>query len=699
MNAEKVSIIIVTYNSENDLQKLLPSLVSQTHKDFEIVVIDNNSQDCSIELVKNYFPEAKIIKNPENLGFAHAVNQGIKVSSGEFILLLNPDTMLKENFIENLVKKLKEHPEAGGACGKLLSEDGKKIDSAGIFFSPFLRHFDRGQGDLPERYNWEAYVFGISGAAALFRRKMLEDVRVDEEYFDSSFFAYREDADLCWRAQLLGWKFLYVPSAIGYHRRRVFPGKRKDLPPFINMHSVKNRFLMRIKNQTIFLFLVLFLTGFVRDLGIIAYTILFERESLKAFKEILSLLPRALKWRREIMKKKRISSFRLLPWFVWKKGERTYLKIAFMGTRGVPAGYSGFETFVEQIGKRLSKSHRIFVYNRSHYIKMKGEYLRMKLIRIPTIPLKHTDTIVHTFLSVLHGAFMGYDIVYICGVGNSILSFIPRLYGAKTVLNVDGKDWAREKWGRFARWFLKTSEKIATIFPDVVIADSKAVEEYYLTTYRKKTVMIPYGAEMRYIFPSRCLHKFGLEPRRYILFVGRLVPENGAHLLIEAYKKIKDTSFPLVIVGDAPYMEKYKAELKRKAEEVEPPKKVIFTGFLLGDDYMEISSHPYIYVLASGVGGTHPVLVEQMKAGNCVLVNSINPANIEVVENTGLYFDGRKGPEELKEKIEYLLENPEVVEKYRELARKRAEEVYNWERITKSYEELFLIIKAGREPQ
>jgi GT2 family glycosyltransferase len=699
MNAEKLSIIVVTYNSENDLHKFLPSISSQTYKEFEMVVVDNNSQDRSVEIVKYYFPEAKIIRNSENLGFARAVNQGIEASSGEFILLLNPDTRLKEDFIEILVRKLEEHPEAGGVCGKLLTEDGKKIDSAGIFFSPFLRHFDRGQGEEPEKYNEEVYVFGISGAAALFRRKMLEDVRFEKEYFDSSFFAYREDADLCWRAQLLGWKFLYVPSAIGFHRRRVFPGKRKNLPAFINMHSVKNRFLMRIKNQTLFLFFTLFFPSLIRDLGIIIYILLFERSSLKAFREVFSLLPRALKWRRKIMAEKRVSSLKILPWFLWKKEERSYLKIAFMGTRGVPAAYSGFETFVEQTGKRLSKSHRVFVYNRSHYIKMKGEYLGMKLIRIPTIPLKHTDTIVHTFLSVIHGAFMGYDIVYICGVGNSILSLIPRLYGAKTVLNVDGKDWAREKWGRFAKWFLKTSEKIATIFPDVVIADSKAVEDYYMQTYRKKTVMIPYGAEIRYVPPSRCLQKFGLEPRKYILFVGRLVPENGAHIIIDAYKKIPKTSFPLVVVGDAPYMEKYKAELKRKAEEVNPPKKVIFTGFLVGDDYMEISSHPYIYVLASGVGGTHPVLVEQMKAGNCVLVNSVNPANVEVVENAGIYFDGKKGSEDLKEKIEFLLQNPEIVERYRKLARERVERIYDWEKIAKRYEELFLLLKAGRKPE
>lgn len=694
---DKISVVIVTYNSESDLHRLLPSLASQTYRKLEVIAIDNNSTDRSIELISNYFPNAKILKNAENLGFAYAVNQGISISSGEFILLLNPDTVLKENFIEILVKGIKEHPEVGGVCGKLLTEDGKRIDSTGIFFTPFMRHFDRGQGEESEKYNEEVYVFGVSGAGALFRRKMLEEVKIDGEYFDTSFFAYRDDADLSWRAQLMGWKFLYLPSAIGFHRRRVFPGKRKGLPSFINMHSVKNRFLMRIKNQTALLFFVLMLPALVRDLEVFFYALLFERYSLRAFKEVFLLLPRAIRWRREIMRKKRVSSLRLLPWFLWKRKENPYLKIAFMGIRGIPAGYSGFETFVEQIGKRLSQSQKVFVYNRSHHIKMKGEYFGMKLIKLPTIPLKHTDTIIHTLLSVVHAAFMRYDIVYICGVGNSLLSFIPRIYGAKTVLNVDGKDWTREKWGTFARWFLKKSEKLATIFPDVVISDSKAVEEYYLTTYGKKTVMIPYGAEMKYIPPSKCLNRFGLEPRRYILFVGRLVPENGAHILIEGYGKIKNISFPLVIVGDAPYMGKYKSKLKEIASEIHPPKKVIFTGFLLGDDYMEISSHPYIYVLASGVGGTHPVLVEQMKAGNCVLVNLVNPANIEVVEKAGFYFDSHKGSDDLKEKIEFLLENPNVVEEKRKLAKKRADDVYNWEKITKRYLELFLLLRAGRE--
>lgn len=695
MNSEKVSVIIVSFNSERDLSFLLPSLSSQTYRNLEVILVDNASVDRSVEITRRHFPEAIIIRNERNRGFASAVNQGISLSSGEFILLLNPDTFLESDFIERLVVALKNHPEAGGACGKLLNEDGSGIDSAGIFFSPFMRHFDRGQGEAPASCERECYVFGVSGAAALLRRKMLEDVKVRGEYLDSSFFAYREDADLSWRARLMGWSFIYVPSARGRHRRRVFPGRRRGLPSEINMHSVKNRFLMRVKNQTFLHFLFFLIPALIRDAGIILYMLLFERESLPALREFLKLLPSAIEARREIMKKKRVSSLKLIRWFLWKKEESLSLKIAFMGTRGVPAGYSGFETFVEQLGKRLASSHRIYVYNRSHHIKFRERYyLGMRLFRFPTIPTKHTDTIVHTLLSVIHGAFMGYDIVYICGVGNSILSFIPGLYGAKVVLNVDGKDWSREKWGRFARWFLRISERLATFLPDVVIADSRAVEDYYLENYRKKTIMIPYGAEMRFIPPSKCLQRFGIEPRKYILFVGRLVPENGAHILIEAYRRLK-TSFPLVIVGDAPYVERYKEKLYRMAREVSPPGRVVFTGFLLGDDYMEISSHPYFYVLASAVGGTHPVLVEQMRAGNCVLVNSLNPANIEVVGESGFYFDGKRGSEDLKEKMEFLLKNPDEVKRKGEMARRRAEELYSWERITEKYRELFLLLKSG----
>jgi len=364
------------------------------------------------------------------------------------------------------------------------------------------------------------------------------------------------------------------------------------------------------------------------------------------------------------------------------------LKIAFMGTRGVPASYSGFETFVEEIGWRLAeRGYEIYVYNRTTHIKVRmKEYRGMHIINLPTIPTKHLDTIVHTILSIIHSIFRNYDIIYICGVGNSILSIVPRVLGRKVILNVDGADWSRKKWNRFARAYLKISERMATSLADVVISDSIAVKNYYLENYNFDTVFIPYGGFIPKKEPGSYLEKFGLKKDEYILFVGRLVPENNAHLLIKAFKSIKDTEKKLVIVGDAPYVDEYKRYLRDISKDDE---RIVFTGYLFGEGYYELSSNCYIYVLASEVGGTHPVLVEQMSCGNCVLVNDINPANLEVMREGGIFFDGSRGESALSEKLIYLLKNPNIVTEKRVIAKKVVEENYNWDVITDAYERLF----------
>jgi len=361
------------------------------------------------------------------------------------------------------------------------------------------------------------------------------------------------------------------------------------------------------------------------------------------------------------------------------------MKIALMGSRGIPACYSGFETFYEQLSWRLVKrGHDVTVYNRSNYISYREPYYRgVRLVRLPTIKNKHTDTIFHTFLSVLHSIFQKYDIVYFCIVGNSPLTFVPRLFGAKVLLNVDGADWEREKWRGLSKKYLLWSEKVATKFPHVVIADSRVIQKRYKRLYRKKTVFIPYGANVLQNAKDKYLKIFGLEKNKYILFVGRLEPENQPHLLIEVFKEIK-TDMKLVIVGDAPYGEKYKKELRELADQ-----RVIFTGFLFGEGYQQLSSHSYLYVLTSAVEGTRPVLLEQLAFGNCVLVRN-SEANMEVIGNAGLFFDRQKEKEDLKKKIEYLLDHPELIEAFRKEACRKISREYDWEKITDEYEKLFL---------
>jgi GT2 family glycosyltransferase len=179
-----------------------------------------------------------------------------------------------------------------------------------------MRHLDRGAGE-PDRGRFDRLeqVFGASGAAALYRRAMLDDVRVAGEVFDEDFFAYREDADLAWRAQLLGWQCLYVPEAVAVHVRRVTPERRGTLPPGLNRASVRNRFLLRMKNQTAGNFVRFLLPALFRDAQVVGYVVLREPRSLPAFVDLLRLAPRTLAKRRTIMARRRADDASINAWF------------------------------------------------------------------------------------------------------------------------------------------------------------------------------------------------------------------------------------------------------------------------------------------------------------------------------------------------------------------------------------------------
>lgn len=360
------------------------------------------------------------------------------------------------------------------------------------------------------------------------------------------------------------------------------------------------------------------------------------------------------------------------------------MKIALLGTRGIPARYSGFETFYEQLAVRLVKrGHDVTVYNRSHFIKDIGkEYKGVKIVSLPSIATKHLDTITHTFLSSLHALFHHVDIVYYCIVGNSPLVWIPRLSGAKVLLNVDGEDWSREKWSGFARWYQKQCEWIATKTAQVIVSDARGIQERYKKLYHADTVFVPYGANIIRDEGLAALEKWRLQPDQYILYVGRFVPENAIDLLINAFKAVK-TDKKLVIVGDAPYADEYKHHLYEIANE-----RVMFTGYAFEADYAQLSSHAYLYVQPSGVDGTRPALLDQMGFGNCVLVRN-SKVNMEVIEDCGSFFEKDRAFDSLVEKLQYLINSPEVVQTFRDKVRTRIQQYYNWEWITDFYEDLF----------
>ncbi len=241
-----------------------------------------------------------------NIGFCKAHNELARRFPSDYVLFLNPDSALRPRFIGELVQALDARPDAASASGKLIRMDGKTIDSTGIIMLREQRHLDRGSGQ-PDAGQFEKAeeIFGPSGAAAMYRRKALDDAAIQGQYFDEDFFAYREDADLAWRCRLLGWTSIYVPAAVAEHRRRVTPERRGQLPPTINYHSVKNRFLLRINNLTGNLYRRDFWPITKRDAAVIGYVLLREWSSIPAFFYVTRNLPRLLRKRRVIQSRRR----------------------------------------------------------------------------------------------------------------------------------------------------------------------------------------------------------------------------------------------------------------------------------------------------------------------------------------------------------------------------------------------------------
>lgn len=320
---ERVSVTIVTYNSGRFIKRCLESVLAQRYANREIIVIDNASTDGTVDILEQFEDRCQIIYNDENIGFAGAQNQAIRASNGTWVLTLNPDVLLLPNFIQAMVEAGQMDPQVGTVCGKLLAilatfdlPDKPLVDSTGIYFTPMLRHLDRGSQEVDNgHYLQHEYVFGATAAAALYRRSMIEDVSIDDEFFDPDFFVYREDADVAWRAQLLGWRCIYTPHARGYHVRNVLPGNRRALPSAINMHSVKNRFLMRMKNMTGHLYLRNWLSITARDLVVLGCCLLREQSSLKAFWYITRNWKQVMEKRREIMSRKRVDDDYIASWF------------------------------------------------------------------------------------------------------------------------------------------------------------------------------------------------------------------------------------------------------------------------------------------------------------------------------------------------------------------------------------------------
>jgi glycosyltransferase involved in cell wall biosynthesis len=368
------------------------------------------------------------------------------------------------------------------------------------------------------------------------------------------------------------------------------------------------------------------------------------------------------------------------------------MRIAIIGTRGIPASYGGFETFAEHLSTRLvARGHSVTVYGRAHYVSPRQlEFHGVQLKILPTIRHKYLDTVIHAFLSTLHAVSSRFDAVLICNAANAPFVPILRLTGTPVAINVDGLEHKRKKWGWLGRRYYLLAERLSTILPNVIVTDAQVIQDYYLSRYNTASKMIAYGSEVERRPDRASVRKWRAEPNRYVLYVSRLEPENNAHLVIDAFKKVR-TAYRLLIVGDAPYAREYINDLKARAR---GDKRIVFTGFVFGQDYRALQQNAYCYVHATEVGGTHPALLEAMGYGNCVLTLA-TPENLEVVGEAGISYADEI---DLTEKLQRILRDGSLVQSYRHRAQLRVQQHYDWDCVVDQYEKLFAEIAGINLP-
>jgi glycosyltransferase involved in cell wall biosynthesis len=365
------------------------------------------------------------------------------------------------------------------------------------------------------------------------------------------------------------------------------------------------------------------------------------------------------------------------------------LRIAFIGGRGVVGKYSGIEAYYEEVGRRLAaRGHEVTVYCRNHFTPPGDSHLGMKTVRLPTIRSKHLETIIHTALSTMHVLRQHCDIVHYHALGPALFSRIPRLFGKKTVVTVQGLDWQRKKWGRIASAVLRAGEWASAALPDQTMVVSRTLQNYYREAYDVETCYIPNGGTPRARQPERRLNEWGIEPGKYILFLGRMSPEKGCHVLIEAYKQLR-TDVKLVLAGPASYCDNYSRGIRDHASE-----HIKVLNFVSGRDLDELLTNAVLFVLPSDLEGLSLALLDAMAAGLCVVASDV-PENCEAVADAGFTF--RRGDsQDLAERLDFLLANPSVRAAAGKAARRRAQQFYSWDTIAGEIEQAYLELIHGR---
>jgi glycosyltransferase involved in cell wall biosynthesis len=364
------------------------------------------------------------------------------------------------------------------------------------------------------------------------------------------------------------------------------------------------------------------------------------------------------------------------------------MRIALLGTRGIPARYGGFETFAEELSYRLvERGHKVTVYCRQRHNE--ATYRGVRLRYLPTISHKYLETVAHTCLSTLDLMFRAHDVALYCNAANAVFTAFPRMVGVPVVLNVDGLERNRKKWNRLGKAWYQMGERLSTIFPSAVVSDARHIAEYYKTRYGLDTLFIPYGAETYRVTSTDVLQKLGLEPGKYFLYVSRMEPENNGLLVREAFEKVP-TDMKLALIGDAPYARAYMDQVRATTDP-----RIVMPGAVYGQGYHELQSHCFAYIHATEVGGTHPALIEAMGRGALVLYLN-TPENAEVAGAAAIPFEAS----DLKRSLFDVLR---MTEQERQALSQRAvcrvREYYSWDAVVDGYEQLLTSLIQLPSPQ
>ena len=315
-----------------------------------------------------------------------------------------------------------------------------------------------------------------------------------------------------------------------------------------------------------------------------------------------------------------------------RTGKQHPLRIAFIGGRGVIGKYSGIETCYEEMGALLVEmGHEVSAYCRSYFTPKTPEHRGVRIVRLPTIRTKHLETLTHTFLSTIHACFSNCDVVHYHTLGPSLFSFVPRLFGKKTVVTVQGLDWQRKKWGRLARYTLKLCEWASAHLPNTTVVVSRTLQEHYRARYGKKCAYVPNGTRIRERQIGDYLESIGLRPDGYALFLGRFSPEKNCHLLIQAFEKL-DTPMKLVLAGGSSHTDDYVARLREHHSE-----RIRILDWISGAALNEILTNAAVFVLPSDLEGMSLALLDAMGAAVCVLASDV-PENAEALGDAGFTF-------------------------------------------------------------